>query len=89
MTRTPGHIPRNLRQATLVKAVLVRENGTEDDVVMTDISDGGFRLEVSETPGIGERVFLRAEGYGDFPAQIRWALGSQAGGAFIEAKKIR
>lgn len=78
-----------MRQSTYIEAVLVREDGTEEAVVITNISEGGFRLEVTGTPGIGERVVLRAEGNGDLPAQIRWALGSQAGGAFIEAKSVR
>jgi hypothetical protein len=82
--RTPGHIPRNERQPSRHAAVLVREDGSENPVIITEVSDGGFRLFVFLTPRIGEHVFLRAEGYGDFPAQIRWALGSDAGGAFIK-----
>ena len=85
--RTPGHIPRNDRSQTRHPAVLVREDGAENSVIITEVSTGGFRLSVSETPKIGEHVFLRAEGYGDFPAQIRWALGTDAGGAFLKPVK--
>jgi hypothetical protein len=42
-------------------------------------------LQTGETMPIGEHVFLRVPRYGDFPAQIRWALGTDAGGVFLEA----
>ena len=74
MERSPEFDPRKPRRPALVKAVLVRKDGSEDDVTITEISEGGFRLEVSATPRIGERVRLRAKGFDDLPAQIRWAL---------------
>jgi PilZ domain len=86
--RTPGHISRGPRSPTHHPAALVREDGRESPVIITEVSEGGFRLFVFETPRIGEHVFLRADGYGDFPAQIRWALGSDAGGAFIQSTEV-
>jgi hypothetical protein len=83
--RQLGHIPRKSRRPTQHQAVLVREDGSENPVIITEVSAGGFRLLVFETPRIGEHVLLRAEGYEDFPAQIRWALGVNAGGAFLES----
>jgi hypothetical protein len=56
-------------------------------VIITEVSDGGFRLFVFETPRIGEHAVLRADGFGEFPAQIRWALADNAGGAFVETVK--
>jgi hypothetical protein len=64
-------------------AVLVDSDGSECSVVILDVSSGGFRLEVSEAPRIGEFVTLRVEHGEEFPAQIRWALGDQAGGVFL------
>ena len=32
---------------------------------------------------IGECVQVRVDRYGDFPAQIRWALDHEAGGVFL------
>ena len=60
-------------------------DGSEHCVTVTDVSSGGFRLETEDTLPIGEHVHLRVPRYGDFPAQIRWALGSDAGGVFLES----
>ena len=65
-------------------ATLVLSDGTEHSVKVTDVSSGGFRLQSSVTLPIGEHVYLRVVRYGDFPAQIRWALGGEAGGVFLE-----
>ena len=59
-------------------------DGSEHSVTITDVSAGGFHLRSDETMPIGEHVFLRVARYGDFPAQIRWALGTEAGGVFLE-----
>jgi hypothetical protein len=67
------------------EAVLIDSDGRESDVTILDISSGGFRLEVPESPRIGEFVTLRVEHRDEFPAQIRWALGDQAGGIFLTA----
>ena len=64
-------------------AVLVDSSGTEHAVTMLDISSGGFRLEISETLKIGEFVTVRADRGAEFSAQIRWALGDEAGGVFL------
>jgi hypothetical protein len=64
-------------------AVLINSDGVEADVVILDVSSGGFRLEATETLHIGEFVRLRVEHRDEFPVQIRWVLGSQAGGVFL------
>lgn len=63
--------------------VLINSDGAAADVVILDVSSGGFRLEVSECPRVGEFVTLRFEHCDEFPAQIRWVLGSEAGGVFL------
>lgn len=63
-------------------------DGSEHSVTITDVSSGGFRLSTDDTMPIGEHVFLRVARYGDFPAQIRWALGTEAGGVFLEPVEI-
>jgi hypothetical protein len=63
-------------------------DGSEHSVTITDVSSGGFRLSTEDTMPIGEHVFLRVARYGDFPAQIRWALGTEAGGVFLEPVEI-
>ena len=65
-------------------ATLVLTDGSEHAVTITDVSSGGFKLQTEATIPIGSHVFVRVDRYGDFPAQIRWALGKEAGGEFLE-----
>ena len=83
MGRTPGFIKRAPRVGLRRPAVLIDAEGSESEVFVTDVSSGGFRLEVSETPRIGEHVTLRVDRGAEYPAQIRWALGKEAGGIFL------
>ncbi len=83
MARIPGFIKRSPRVDLRRPAVLIDAQGAEIAVTVTDVSSGGFRLEVSETPRIGEHVTLRVERGAEYPAQIRWALGKEAGGIFL------
>ena len=53
-------------------------------VIVTDISREGCRLEAEDMLKIGETVQLEVPKYGLFPAQIRWALGNEAGAIFLE-----
>lgn len=76
------------RVAAMHDAILIDSDGGQLPVVITDISASGFRLRASETLVIGEKVLLRVDKYGDFPAQIRWAMGHNAGGAFLEPAKL-
>ena len=78
MSRPPGHVSRKPR-------VSVEHDAT---LVMSDVSSGGFHLKTNETVPIGEHVFLRVARYGDFPAQIRWSLGLEAGGVFLKPVEL-
>jgi hypothetical protein len=64
---------------------LINSDGVETDVLILDISSGGFRLQLEDPVRIGEIVTLRVEHAQEFAAQIRWALGTEAGGAFLAA----
>lgn len=83
MSREQGFSKRAPRIDLKRPAVLIDSDGCESAVTILDVSSGGFRLEVSEGSRIGEFVTLRVERGQEFPAQIRWALGSQAGGVFL------
>jgi PilZ domain-containing protein len=72
------------RIQTSIAAVLVDSDGGELPVEVTDLSSGGFRLRAGETLVPGETVRLRVPRYGDFPAQIQWVEGHEAGGRFLE-----
>lgn len=93
MSREPTFIPRTPRIDARHPAVLIASDGGEMHVTVTDLSNRGFRIEADETLFIGENILigehvrLRVERYGDFPAQIRWALGCEAGGIFLEPVK--
>lgn len=87
--REPGQIKRGPRVSTDLKAVLLRPSGEEIAVLITDISKDGFKLSTDTQLMIGERVDLRVPKTGDVPAQIRWALGSEAGGVFLAPLPLR
>jgi hypothetical protein len=81
--RIPGYSKRAPRVDIRQLAKLVDSDGVEHDVIILDVSSGGFRLGVTQCPRIGEFVTVRAGRGRDFEAQIRWALGSEAGGVFL------
>jgi len=83
MGRVPGFIKRAPRVDLRRPAVLIDSDGIATDVVVLDVSASGFKLEVEESPGIGELVTLRMPKSADIQAQIRWALGDQAGAVFL------
>lgn len=83
MVRTPGEIKRAPRLDLRRPAVLIDSDGVATDVVILDVSSGGFRIEVPDPPMIGEHATLRVERNEGFPVQIRWALGKEAGGVFL------
>lgn len=72
------------RVRTSIPAVLVDSDGGEVGVEVVDLSSGGFRLRAGEALVPGERIRLRVPRYGDFPAEIQWAEGHEAGGRFLE-----
>jgi PilZ domain len=83
MVRVPGFIKRSPRVDLRRPAVLIHSDGTETEVIVLDVSSGGFRLEFKEVPPVGASVRLRVERGHEFPAEIRWAQGTEAGGVFL------
>jgi len=88
MARVHGFSKRAPRVDLRRPAILVDSDGRESEVIILDVSSGGFRLEVSDGPRIAEFVTLRVEHGVEFAAQIRWALGDQAGGVFLTPVKL-
>lgn len=88
MARVEGFNKRAPRIDLRRPALLVDSDGNASTVTILDVSSGGFRLEVAESPRIGEFVTLRVERGEEFPAQIRWALGDEAGGVFLAAVNV-
>lgn len=65
-------------------ARMVAPDGYESDVIVLDVSAGGFRLEHSDDLHPGDRITLitaKGEMLGAF---IKWSLGIEAGGTFDE-----
>ena len=82
--RDRSQIKRAPRIDTSQDAIVVDTEGRKYAATVLDLSSGGFRLKSEETFKIGEYVAIRVTGYGDFSAQIRWALGGEAGGVFLD-----
>jgi len=62
-------------------ASIVRDDGSIDEVTITEFTTTGFRLAVSVRPNLGELILLRVAGLRDLPGKIRWAHGAEAGGS--------
>ena len=82
--REPGYIKRAPRVDTHFNASLTDSDGGKIPVVVTDLSREGCRLEADGSLTIGEQVQIEVPKYGTFPAQIRWAVGKEAGAVFLE-----
>ena len=82
--REPGHIKRAPRVDTRIETYLTDSDGNRISVVVMDISQDGCRMETSAMLRIGEKVQIEVPKYGSFSAQIRWALGNEAGAVFLE-----
>ena len=82
--REPGHIKRAARVDTRIDTFLTDSDGNRIPVVVIDISRDGCRMETSAMLRISEKVQIEVPKYGTFAAQIRWALGNEAGAVFLE-----
>jgi hypothetical protein len=80
--RTPGSIKRAPRIDVRKPAIVINSDGVAVEVTLLDVSGSGFRMHVLENFRIGEFVSVRVD-HTEVPAQIRWVLGEEAGGAFL------
>jgi hypothetical protein len=80
--RTLGVAKRAPRIDIRKPAMVIDSDGAAIEVVILDLSGSGFRLQLTGSLRIGEFVTLRVD-RGDVPAQIRWTMGDEAGGAFL------
>jgi len=63
-------------------AMLIRKDGSEQPVVVTDTSKGGLGFAGANSLAIGERIILRSRVDGDLAIEVRWASAQRAGGSF-------
>ena len=82
--REPGFVRRAPRVDTNFPAALRDSDGHKLPVVILDLSREGCRLEADGSLSIGEEIELEVPKYGTFSAQIRWAIGNEAGAVFLE-----
>jgi hypothetical protein len=54
------------------------------EVRICDVSKTGFRAECPEAVRIGSYVSLDVPGIGPVNAQVRWQLGREMGGMFVD-----
>ena len=87
MIRTPGHIKRAPRLDLRRPAVLIDSDGVATDVLILDVSSGGFRLEVPEPPRIGEHATLRVSETRGFPFRSAGRSGKRPA-AYFSARSI-
>lgn len=79
-----GYLKRDPRIAVRCEAVLVESDGCTLDVVITDVSRDGFRLESESHLDVGTEIILLVSKLAPVKAMIRWTCGHEAGGVFLE-----
>jgi hypothetical protein len=79
-----GYLSREPRVAVRYQAVLIEADGCELDVVVTDVSRDGFRLESHAELEVGAKVQIRVGKRPPVGALIRWTRGLEAGGVFVD-----
>ena len=68
---------------------LINSDGVAFAATLLDLSSGGFRVEVPEAQlRIGEHATIRADRLGDMAAEIRWTLGGETGGVFLQRPEL-
>ena len=79
-----SYLKRDPRIAVRCEAILVESDGCTLDVVITDVSRDGFKLESRSELEVGAEVMLLVSKLAPVKGLIRWTCGSEAGGVFLE-----
>ena len=80
-----SYLKREPRIAVRCEAVLVENDGCTLDVLVTEVSRDGFRLESQAELEVGSQILLLVTKMAPVKALIRWTRGMEAGGVFLEA----
>ncbi|WP_037500876.1 PilZ domain-containing protein [Sphingomonas jaspsi] len=86
--RTPGHVKRAPRIDANIGADVTDSEGHRLPVTIVDISKDGCRMETDGTLIIGEFVEIHLDDGTVHRAQIRWALGDEAGASFLDPARL-
>ena len=77
-----GSAERHRRIDVRRHATVINSDGAEIDAEILDVSAQGFRIKLDDQLRVGELVVLRVD-HEMLEAEIRWALGGEAGGRFV------
>src|SRR5688572_5859212 len=69
-------------------ALLIRANGSEQEVTIVDVSADGFSLDGQDGLNIGEQVYLKLGKHGNVQAEVRWVAGPRAGGVLFGEPQV-
>lgn len=75
---------RSPRINVRLEGILTMSDGFETPVIVTDVSADGFRLESQEELLPDERICLQVGKGPPQNAQIKWVIGNEAGGVFLD-----
>ena len=83
MRRVHEGIGRKDRYGVEVDAIIYRADGTKASVRLTNLSDGGCRIDSAIDFRVGERLQIALPRMGYIRAQVRWSLPGCAGAKFL------
>lgn len=75
---------RSPRIDVRLEGVLTMSDGVETPVIVTDVSVDGFRLESQDELLPDEMIRLQVGKGPSQNAQIKWVIGNEAGGVFLD-----
>jgi PilZ domain len=81
--RMHGWIGRKDRDDVAIDAVVHRDDGSKENVTLTNLSPDGCRIDSDGDFRIGESLQIAIPSMGQMNAQIRWALPGSAGARFL------
>lgn len=81
MSEHPGRPAHSQRAVLTMPATIICANGEAFPATLRDLSSGGFRVESNARLQPGDQIDLQV-GKERAAAQIRWAMGFEAGGQF-------
>ena len=79
-----GQPDRPKRIDVRIDAFLTTGDGHRFKVLVRDLSARGFRVELDDLLLVGEHVFLQVGSKEAAAAEIKWVLGREAGGHFLD-----
>ena len=84
MQRLHGWIGRKDRETVEIDAVVLRNDGSEAPVRLSNVSTEGCRIEADRDFLIGEHLQIAIPRMGSIQARVRWALPGSAGAQFVD-----